>query len=216
MAQIREYAYYIKGEELALVEREVNFDNDPDSRTYGPGVDRGEWKSPLADATDGLKIQYTYNPEYWINDASDVVASTAYTEAGGLLALSVGTMSIDAGEWVVITGSDRWNGLHQVNTSVSSGTSLTLNTKYNGEAVTESSTVLVDINVLEDDDDELDIPVYLEDAVIYYIKAKLQEDVGNIEMREYFMKLFNKNLEKHANSRQWGARILSSGPFAIR
>ena len=41
MAQVREYAYYLKGEKIALVEREVNFDNDPDSRTYGPGVDSG-------------------------------------------------------------------------------------------------------------------------------------------------------------------------------
>lgn len=47
MATVREYGYYIKGNKLAVVERDTSFDNDVNSKDYGPGSDRAQWKSPL-------------------------------------------------------------------------------------------------------------------------------------------------------------------------
>ena len=48
------------------------------------------------------------------------------------------------------------------------------------------------------------------------MKARLAEDAQQIEQREYFMNLFKKRLEGHNNTRVWGARMISSGPHAIR
>ena len=62
MATVREYAYYWDGNQVAIVERDTAFDNDVNSKDYGPGSDRSQWKSPKADITNGLEIQYTYNP----------------------------------------------------------------------------------------------------------------------------------------------------------
>ena len=69
MADVKEYAYYIEGSSLALVERDVEFDNDPNSKDYGPGTDKYVWKSPLSSVTDGLELQYTYSPNYTIQNA---------------------------------------------------------------------------------------------------------------------------------------------------
>ena len=64
MANPKEYGYYIVGNKIGIVEKDVNFDNDPNNKDYGPGVERNAWKSPLSSVTDGLKLEYTYNPTY--------------------------------------------------------------------------------------------------------------------------------------------------------
>ena len=135
MANIREYGYYWEGNKIAIVERDTAFDNDVSSRDYGPGSDRSQWKSPKASITDGLEIQYTYNP-------------------------------------------------------------------------------IPDENV----DESYDIPLdpYLSKALVYYLKAKIQEDIGQFEQREYFMRLFHKQIEKYNNSKVYGMRIVASGPLAIK
>tara|TARA_R110002012_G_scaffold321275_1_gene548467 strand:- start:379 stop:1026 length:648 start_codon:yes stop_codon:yes gene_type:complete len=215
MASVKEYAYFVKGDFIRLVERDVNFDNDPNSKLYGPGVDRGQWKSPLSDVTDGLEIEYTYTPSYRINDASDVIAISAYTENSGLLQLTLESITVIENQWILITGSEKWNGLHQVNAGTT-GTSIVLKTKYNGIAVTESSRLSQDISVMEDEGFEIDLPHYLIKALEYYLKAQLIEDAGQIEMKEYYLKEFRKQVEKHATSRSWGMRTMTAGPHAIR
>ena len=62
-------------------------------------------------------------------------------------------------------------------------------------------------NSLIDEDDNLDISAYQAKAVVYYLKAKVAEDTGNIEMREYFMRLFKKQLEKERSARKRGPYI---------
>ena len=232
MAQVREYAYYLKGEKIALVEREVNFDNDPDSRTYGPGVDRGEWKSPLATVADALKLEYSYVSDYTINDDADVdITITKYTNDGnGYLKIdgttNFGSTSpaLAACSWIVLGNAGKYNGLHKVRSLATTNTtndSLILETRYSGPSTSwynfeETVNLWYNVNALRDDDDELDLPYNLEMAVIYYMKAKMAEDMMNMEGKELFMRDFYKELEKHANSRQWGARMMSPGPFAIR
>ena len=66
MASVKQYAYYVKGNKVAIVERDTQFDNDVNSKDYGPGTDRASWKSPLSEVTDGLEIQYVHSPEYWL------------------------------------------------------------------------------------------------------------------------------------------------------
>ena len=45
MAAVKEYSYYIKGTKLALIEKDTAFDNDTNTRDYGPGADIAHWKS---------------------------------------------------------------------------------------------------------------------------------------------------------------------------
>tara|TARA_R110002012_G_scaffold110793_3_gene255483 strand:+ start:2803 stop:3849 length:1047 start_codon:yes stop_codon:yes gene_type:complete len=66
------------------------------------------------------------------------------------------------------------------------------------------------------EDIELDLPSYLGNAVVYYMKAKLAEDAMNLELREYFMKEFRKQVEKHDSAKVYGSRQIISGPNAIR
>ena len=76
--------------------------------------------------------------------------------------------------------------------------------------------VYKNVEVLQDESFELDLPTYLQKALVYYVKAKLAEDAGEFELREYSMREFKKMIEKHENSRISGLRITSPGSHAIR
>ena len=71
-------------------------------------------------------------------------------------------------------------------------------------------------DMLQDESFEIDLPDYLAKALEYYLKAHLIEDAGQIEMKEYYLKQFKKQIEKHATSRSWGMRGIASGSHAIR
>ena len=216
MATVRKYGYYVKGNKVAIVERDTSFDNDPDNKDYGPGTTRSKWTSPLATVANGLEIEYAYSPKYIINDLDDTKAITAYTESSGLLSMTVASMSATADDWLLIRGSDRWNGLHQVSATISGQTTIVFKTKYNGGAVTESSTLYQDIDILNDESDEIPVPEYLSKALVYYVKAKFMEDMGKLEEREYFLREFRRAVEKHESSKVWGARVIGPGMNAIR
>ena len=69
-----------------------------------------------------------------------------------------------------------------------------------------------DVNVLGGDSAEtfeLDINRYQANAVVYYLKAKLAEDAGDIEKREFFLREFKRQLEK-------GNSALKRGPYIIQ
>ena len=56
----QDYAYYIEGLKICLVQKDVAFDNDPNSKNYGPGTDRYVYKSPLESVANGIEILYSY------------------------------------------------------------------------------------------------------------------------------------------------------------
>ena len=118
MAQVREYAYTVVGNILRLVEKDVNFDNDPTSKNYGPGVDRGEWKSPLATVGDGLQLQYTYAPTYantststinsdyfrflgWGSDGTNLLLFTGATAIASVYNLTSKFSAGDKVQWAI-------------------------------------------------------------------------------------------------------------------
>ena len=68
MASEKQYAYYIEGNQICIVERDVTFDNNIESKEFGPGVARRMWKSPITAVADGLELKYTYSPQYRIED----------------------------------------------------------------------------------------------------------------------------------------------------
>ena len=76
----------------------------------------------------------------------------------------------------------------------------------------EQITVYEGIEVLEDESFELDLTDYQAQAVVYYVKAKMSEDMKDIEGREYFMRLFKKQIEKGSDSMKKGVyRVLGFG-----
>lgn len=72
----------------------------------------------------------------------------------------------------------------------------------------EEITVREGVEVLEDESFEFDLTEYQAQAVVYYVKAKIAEDRMDAEGREYFMKLFKKQMEKGASSRKRGPYIV--------
>ena len=203
MASNKYYGYYLRGKQIALIEEDLD--------------DNNRWKSPVDAITNGIEVEYAYSPRYRINDIEDAsTALTGYDESAGLLKFTGSGLSTDAAiTHIVIEGSEKWNGLHKINTL--NANYWIVDTKYNGGLVTESGiTAYTDINTLNDENDEIDLPEYLAKALVYYVKAKVAEDKMEFEAKEYFMAEFRKIVEKQESSKVWGLRKMSSAPSAIK
>ena len=132
MAASKEYAYYIKGNKVAIVQKDytleggLNYTYNDDG--LGIGTSGTAWKSPKASITDGLEIQYTYSPTYTFPDVQ-VYGTQAlqtqfyvngWTVVDGYLTLVRSDMtwsnktSVDVDDNIYIGGSSRWNGLHKI------------------------------------------------------------------------------------------------------
>ena len=88
-------------------------------------------------------------------------------------------------------------------TSVTAGLELNYTIMAGGTA-TSSGT-----GDLKDELTELDLNRYQANAVVYFIKAKIAEDEGDMERREFFMREFKRQLEK-------GASAFKKGPYMIQ
>ena len=367
-ANVKEYAFYIEGSKLCLVERDTQFDNDVNSKDYGPGVHRTQWKSPKSTVADGIELQYTHTADYIIPTQTygiNKVTANAWTIVDNYLCFirlgddtpdtsdwswasvpysiatsgTAGSTGSDTSDYILVEGNSKWNGVHKVQSAgtdgilktytkvstnldlpndstgsdnwnlitattagtdshiirnAASGGSMWLsdffsagdfiyitnahernnglyevakvanstispvldylyfggryisqdNHKENDAAfivnkgdsldnfMDESGTTDIAwykviyepntritgyVNVLNDEADELPIPPYLSKALVYYVKAKLAEDQGEFEAKEYFMREYKKMTEKYESSLKAGARMISSpGPYAIR
>lgn len=236
MATSKHYAYYLEGNQLALIEKDVSFDNDVDSKDYGPGASRQRWESPKTTVADGLEIKYTYALDYTINRQVTDLTITGYNNnASGYLRLIDATASYtdfdsnnDVGDYFVLTNAGKWNGLHKITAFETAGSSnnvIVTDTKVPVESITagtsyidfeETPKMFYDVTVISDESFNIELPSYLSKALVYYMKAKLAEDALNVEAREYLMREFKKMIEKYENSRISGLRIMSPGSHAIR
>ena len=214
MASSKFYAYYVRGRQVAIVQHDYTLGSG--QTLSQPGLNsvgaRGDvlWKSPTEAVTDGIEIEYAYSPRYRINDIEDKsTALTGYDESSGLLKFTGSGLSTDAAiTYIVIKGSERWNGLHEINTL--NANYWIVETKYNGAVVTESGiTAYTDISVLQDETFELDISRYQANAVVYYLKAKMAEDAGDFDRQAYFMREFKRQLEKSTSA-------LKRGPYMVQ
>ena len=226
MATRKEYIYQINGNKLALVEKDFA---STDGLNYvysgisGDGITDDvpsgstALTSPLTSVTDGIELEYAYSPHYRIESiaASDKETVSSYETAGGFLRFNGTAFSTEASvDYIVISGSGRWNGLHKV-TGLNTA-HYTTSTKYNGNNVVETPTVYTNITALADESSEIDLPNYLSKALVYYVKGKLAEDQMNLEVKTYMMKEFVKMLEKHESSKISGARVIMTGSHSIR
>ena len=228
MATVRQYGYYIKGNKVAIVERDTQFDNDVNSKDYGPGSDRANWKSPLADSTDGLEIQYSYVPSYFIDETDKVDTQIdTYVSLDGLLRLidqgdnnySASPESLVDGSYIVLRKAGKWNGLHKVKAA---GTGyITTYTKCSDSSTVQQSfeetpDLYYNVDVLNDEEDTIDLPTYLQRALVYYMKARVAQDSMDIKGYEYFMREYKKMIERYESTRISGPRIISPGFHSIR
>ena len=141
----KDYAYYIEGGKLGIVEKDVSFDNDVESKEFGPGVSRQLYKSPQSTVADALEFKYVYAPDYRI-ESTDVSTTTVESwdqdnNGNFRLRAASGTdwtssPNLSAVTHIVLTSAGRFNGLHKVSlvqstrivttTKVSASTSATL------------------------------------------------------------------------------------------
>tara|TARA_E500000331_G_scaffold188462_1_gene181403 strand:+ start:1197 stop:1901 length:705 start_codon:yes stop_codon:yes gene_type:complete len=234
MATTRQYAYYLEGNEIAIVEKDVSFDNDVDSKDYGPGATRQRWRSPQETIADGLKIKYVYTPNYRIQTTNDLDRSiTQYMSTDGKLTIAdnsstyinyASAYALAADKYIVLTQAGRFNGLHKIESVGDNGgtnNKIILTTKYTGSETVwtdfeETPGLYYALDVLEDESFELDLPNYLQKALVYYVKAKIAEDSGDLKLKEYSMREFKKMIEKYESSRITGLRLMIPGAHAIR
>ena len=230
----KEYGYYIEGNKLALVQRDNNFDNNVNSKEFGPGVARQQYESPSSSVEDGLKIKYAYSPNYFIETTNDVDENiTQYQSTDGCLSIAdnasayinyATTYALAANKYIVLRNAGQFNGLHKIKAlGDNNGTNnkITLYTKYSGSEATWSNfektpKLYYAVDVLNDEADTINLPSYLQKALVYYVKSKVAEDTGNFEVKEYMLKEFRKMIEKHERTMMSGPRVISSGIHAIR
>ena len=216
MADKRQYAYYIKGNKIALIQIE-----DTVSTSAGDfNSEYGMYKSPFETIADGLEIQYTYSPDYLI-ESTDVSTTTVsgwdQDNDGNFRLRASGSTdwtsspNLSSVTYIVLRNAGRWNGLHKVSsvtnnrivttTKVSASTSETL--------FEETVTLYYDVTPFTDESFDINLTRYQANAITYYLKAKLAEDAGDIEKREFFMREFKRQLEK-------GVSALKRGPYMIQ
>ena len=218
MASAKEYGYFIKGSKLALIEKDTALDNDVNSRDYGPDVTNVRFKSPQSSVTDGIELEYVYSPKYRINSTAtaDKETATSYETSSGYLRFNGTSFSTESTvDYIVVRGSDRWDGLHKV-TGLNTA-HYTLSTKFNGSTtVTDTPTIYTDIDVLNDEADELPLSEYLSKAVVYYLKGKLAEDRGDFQLKDLMMREFYRIVEKSDNAKIHTIRRVAPSSAAIR
>ena len=76
--------------------------------------------------------------------------------------------------------------------------------------------IVSDVNVMEDESFELDLPSYVQKAIVYYLKARVAEDKFDLEQKEYFMREFHKMIDKYDNSLVTTIRQMQAPKVGIR
>ena len=340
MATKRKYAYYIKGNKIAIIEEGKGagvcslsgYNSQSTCEDAGgtwtenaSGTDDGQYRSPIQTIDSGLEIQYAYSPTFNLQstgtEGTDFYRFLGWGSDGTNLLLFTYAVSdwydlsslFAADDWIYVSGSGRWSGLHQVKSTGAATGILTLKTicnlrpskitvdgtfatdeTYNGDSVifdmdieafkdaqayrgtsyifitvendnatnkglfslssdTTSGQLTVNNRITIDADGdytstaaaftaqaddastfynafyeqisvyegvevlsgasaetfELDISRYQANAVVYYLKAKLAEDMRDMEAREFFLREFKRQLEK-------GNSAFKRGPYIVQ
>jgi len=62
-------------------------------------------------------------------------------------------------------------------------------------------------DTISDEDSDVSLTRHQANAVVYYVKAKLAEDAGEMELREYFLREFKRVLESGSAALKGGIYI---------
>ena len=228
MASAKEYGYFIKGNKLALIEKDTALDNDVNSRDYGPDVTNVRFKSPQSSVTDGIELEYIYSPKYFIKQTNLTHTTiTNYRTNAGYLQIKGGSVNYDdttdVDDFIVLRNAGTFNGLHKItayDNVDATKDAITLNTKYSGSTAwstfERTVTLYYRVDVLNDEADELPLSEYLSKAVVYYLKAKMAEDMGNFDLKNVMMREFYRIVEKSDNAKIHTIRRVAPHSAAIR
>jgi hypothetical protein len=281
------------------------------------GLDNyGKYLSPTERVADGLEIEYTYAPTYNLQstgtEGTDFHRFIGWGSDGtNLLLFTFGSTTVAnlsslfaADDWILIKGSGRWSGLHQVKSTGGTKGVLTLKTKcnlkpskiivvgtfatnetFNGDdaandmdieafkdaqshiskpyvfiedaaatvsnglfslstdttsgqmtfnnkitidadgdytstaaafsaqssdsvniynAFYEQISVYEGVEVMQDESFELDISHQQAQAIVYYLRAKMFEEMGDLERREFYLREFRRAVEKSSTDKRKG------------
>tara|TARA_R100000458_G_scaffold59704_1_gene71254 strand:+ start:274 stop:1323 length:1050 start_codon:yes stop_codon:yes gene_type:complete len=134
MATNKEYSYFIKGDKIAIVQKDYMLDDGLNyvySDGAGLGIDTGNslWKSPTESITGGIEIEYTYKPDYRVPNPitwdTNKFQLDGWTIVDGYLTLLKSPITgwndgfatdgkVSANEYILIRNSSKWNGIHKV------------------------------------------------------------------------------------------------------
>ena len=129
----KKYGYYNKGNKLGLAQQDT---------TDATSDDYGKYKSPTATVDNGLEIEYAYSPNYriasspaaninkfyingwtvvngyltFIRDSATISGGVDNWQVAPLNAVTGGSNGGDS-DYIIVQGSDKWNGLHRVQTA---------------------------------------------------------------------------------------------------
>ena len=129
MASSKFYSYYLKGNKIAIIEDDI--------------ADNDQLKSPTSTVVSALEIQYAYSPTYRLGstgtEGTDFHKFLGWGSDGtNLLLFTFGVADyyslaslFAADDWIYISGSGRWSGLHQVSATGGTEGILTLKTRCN-------------------------------------------------------------------------------------
>ena len=242
MASKRSYAYYLRGNQIAIIEEGLGsgvcslsgYSNQTTCEAAGgtwtenaTSNDDGLYRSPTATVTDGLEIEYAYSPRYFIEstDTSTTTVSGWDQDNDGNFRLRAAggtdwtsSPNLSSVSYIVLRNAGRWNGLHKV--SLVQSTRIVTTTKVSASTSNtdfeQTVTLYYDVNPLNDESDTLPISEYLSKAVVYYLKAKTAEDQGNFQLKDLLMKEFYRIVEKSDNAKIHTIRKVAPSSAAIR
>ena len=187
------------------------------------GLDNyGKYTSPIEDIEDGLQIEYTYIPSYTIQTTNDVDTNiTQYMSTDGKLTIAdntsayinyATTYALAADKYIVLEKAGRFNGLHKIESignNTGTNNKIILTTKYTGSESTwtnfeEVPNLYYALDVMEDESFEVDINHQQAQAVVFYIRARMMEEMGELERREFYFREFRRTLEKSNSDKRKG------------
>ena len=136
----------------------------------------------------------------------DSVAADASAESSSGIYIANRYYCYDSDNTLDTEGEDT-----SVDTTATSNESLTIYKAYRDFCYIQS-----DIDVINNEEDTIDVPEYLAKALVYYVKAKIMEDSGEIDGMQYNMTQFRALMNRYENSRIYGTRRVAPGYGAIR
>ena len=200
MATVREYAYFLKGNKVAIVEKDTT-STDTSERTtekYDSFQGTGNLSGTISDL-----------------DGDQTTATATCSAAHGLV----------TDDRVTISGTTNFNGDYSVTVSGGSTTVFTFSDPNSSSYTNETGTftsLFVDNGlritykakfetvtaVTEDLDDDIGLDTALHPSLVCYMKSRLYEDQGNFEQANYFRNMYENQMMKQ-RSRKSGVRSLS-------
>ena len=215
MATSKLYSYFIEGGKLGLVE-------------YDEAT--GVYKSPLSDVSSGLELDYVKEPSSNKTQGAILSNLDTFSTSTGFLVITNSSgndwSESDIGIHIEITNCAAYpelNGIYKfasIVTATPTAAKFTpisspISSVISNKAISELGDVTI-IDYLEDEESIINLDENLSRALTYYVRARLMEDQGNIQMKEYWMREYNRLIAEYDDKRIWGPRIVVPNSHAIK